>query len=298
MDPPDIVLSESRMEQATELLRACSPRDNSDEKEPETRRPTFMRQNSKEMQSAVDMPRGGPSPVSFEKQRHLSVSGQPEPWQDDGDDNGTNYSEEDKAVSGWSAITSKVSAPKKSGKRSRKSSKSKQSEVGADGANEDEDSEKKGNPTVQKTSFASLPTDSITDAWVNDESGKKSSEDEEDEELKNLTQVQKPLALPQPSYARVASHEAINTLDDPPLPPASEVVALKPASTLPMVINVEETEETAESFVDEEGFEQVASRKAKRERKISKRYSQVSDDMENEAADKETTQKGKEGEKN
>merc|ERR1719430_2418432 len=65
MDPPDIVLSESRMEQATELLRACSPRDNSDEKEPETRRPTFMRQNSKEMQSAVDMPRGGPSPVSL-----------------------------------------------------------------------------------------------------------------------------------------------------------------------------------------------------------------------------------------
>merc|ERR1711971_139585 len=90
----------------------------------------------------------------------------------------------------------------------------------------------------------------------------------------------------------VASHEAINTLDDPPLPAASEVVALKPASTLPMVINVEETEETAESFVDEEGFEQVASRKAKRERKISKRYSQVSDDMEHEeAADKGTTQK-------
>merc|ERR1719234_675221 len=292
MDPPDIVLSESRMEQATELLRACSPRDNSDEKEPETRRPTFMRQNSKEMQSAVDMPRGGPSPVSFEKQRHLSVSGQPEPWQDDGDDNGTNYSEEDKQVSSWSAITSKVSAPKKSGKRSRKSSKSKQAEGGADGAIDDEDSEKKRNPTVQRTSFASLSTDSITDAWVNEESGKRSSEDEEeDEELKNLTQVKKPLALPQPSYARVASHEAINNLDDPPLPPASEVVALKPASTLPMVINVEETQETAESFVDEEGFEQVASRKAKRERKISKRYSQVSDDMEHEAADKGTTQK-------
>merc|ERR1719234_745923 len=291
MDPPDIVLSESRMEQATELLRACSPRDNSDEKEPETRRPTFMRQNSKEMQSAVDMPRGGPSPVSFEKQSRLSVSGQPDPWQDDGEDNVTNYSEEDKAVSSWSAITSKVSAPKKSGKRSRKSSKSKQSEVGADGANEDEDSEKKGNPTVQKTSFASLPTDSLTDAWVNDESGKINSEDEEDEELKNLTQVQKPLALLQPSYARVASHEAINTLDDPPLPAASEVVALKPASSLPMVINVEETQETEEIFVDEEGFEPVASRKAKRERKISKRYSQVSDDMENEAADKVTTQK-------
>merc|ERR1719234_2744124 len=299
MDPPDIVLSESRMEQATELLRACSPRDNSDEKEPEiNRRPTFMRQNSKEMQSAVDMPRGGPSPVSFEKQRHLSVSGQPEPWQDDGDDNGTNYSEEDKQVSGWSAITSKVSAPKKSGKRSRKSSKSKQAEGGVDDANENGDSEKKGNPTVQRTSFASLSTDSLTDAWENDESGKINGEEEEDEELKNLTQVQKPLALPQPSYARVASHEAINTLDDPPLPAASEVVALKPASTLPMVINVEETQETAESFVDEEGFEQVASRKAKRERKISKRYSQVSDDMEHEAADNGTTRKGKEGEKN
>merc|ERR1712192_99759 len=48
---------------------------------------------------------------------------------------------------------------------------------------------------------------------------------------------------------------------------------------------------TAESFVDEEGFEQVASRKAKRERKISKRYSQVSDDMEHEAVDKGTTKK-------
>merc|ERR1712032_1347124 len=84
---------------------------------------------------------------------------------------------------------------------------------------------------------------------------------------------------------------AINTLDDPPLPAASEVVALKPASTLPLVINVEETQEMAESFVDDEGFEQVASRKAKRERKISKRYSQVSDDMEHEAADKGTTQK-------
>merc|ERR1712181_7534 len=160
----------------------------------------------------------------------------------------------------------------------------------ADGAKEDEDSEKKGNPAVQRTSFGSLHTDSLTDAWVNDESGKRSSDEEEDEELKNLTQVQKPLALPQPSYARVASHEAKNTLDDPPLPAASEVVALKPASTLPMVINVEETQETAESFVDEEGFEQVASRKAKRERKISKRYSQVSDDMEHEAADKGTTQ--------
>merc|ERR550517_2340037 len=55
-----------------------------------------------------------------------------------------------------------------------------------------------------------------------------------------------------------------------------------------MVINVEETQETAGSFVDEEGFEQVASRKTKRERKISKRYSQVSDDMEHEAADKGT----------
>merc|ERR1719454_1751879 len=141
MDPPDIVLSESRMEQATELLRACSPRENSDEKETESRRPTFKRQNSKEMQSAVDMPRGGPSPVSFEKQRLLSVSGQPEPWQDDGDDNGTNYSEEDKEVSSWSAITSKVSAPKKSGKRSRKSSKSKPAEGVADG--DDEDSEKR-----------------------------------------------------------------------------------------------------------------------------------------------------------
>merc|ERR1719209_2514256 len=186
MDPPDIVLSESRMEQATELLRACSPRDNSDEKEPETRRPTFMRQNSKEMQSAVDMPRGGPSPVSFEKQRHLSVSGQPEPWQDDGDDNGTNYSEEDKEVSSWSAITSKVSAPKKSGKRSRKGSKSKQAEGATDVDDEDSEkrhsmSEKETNPTVQRTSFASLPTDSLTDAWVNDESGKRSSEDEEEE---------------------------------------------------------------------------------------------------------------------
>ena len=46
-----------------------------------------------------------------------------------------------------------------------------------------------------------------------------------------------------------------------------------------------------ENVVDEEGFEQVASRKAKRERKISKRYSQVSDDMDNEAADKGTTKK-------
>merc|ERR1719394_1098249 len=117
MDPPDIVLSESRMEQATELLRACSPRDNTDEKETVSKRPAFKRQNSKEMQSAVEMPRGGPSPVSFEKQRHLSVSGPPEPWQDEGDDNGTNYSEEDKEVSSLAAITSKVSAPKKSGKR-------------------------------------------------------------------------------------------------------------------------------------------------------------------------------------
>merc|ERR1719412_2594306 len=87
------------MEQATELLRACSPRDNSDEKEPETKRPTFMRQNSKEMQSAVEMPRGGPSPVSFEKQRHLSVSGPPEQWQDVGEDNGTTFSDEDKEAS-------------------------------------------------------------------------------------------------------------------------------------------------------------------------------------------------------
>jgi len=237
--------------------------------------------------------------VSFEKQRHLSVSGQPEPWQDDADENVTNYSEEDKEVSSWSAITSKVSAPKKAGKRSRKSSKSKPAEGVADGDDEDSEkrhsvSEKEVNPTVQRTSFASLLTDSLTDAWVNEESGKRSSEDEEDEELKNLTQAQKPLALPQPSYARVASHEAINTLGEPPLPVASEVVALKPASTLPMVINVEEKQEMVESFVDEEGFEQVASRKAKRERKVSKRYSQVSDDMENEAADKGTTKKDKE----
>merc|ERR1711934_1252662 len=49
-----------------------------------------------------------------------------------------------------------------------------------------------------------------------------------------------------------------------------------------------------ENVVDEEGFEQVASRKAKRERKISKRYSQVSDEMDNEAADKGTTKKDEE----
>merc|ERR1719150_915401 len=237
MDPPDIVLSESRMEQATELLRACSPRDNSDEKETVSKRPTFKRQNSKEMQSAVDMPRGGPSPVSFEKQRHLSVSGPPEPWQDEGDDNGTNYSEDDKEVSSLAAITSKVSAPKKSGKRSRKNSKNKPEEGGEGISKDGEDPEtkhcapEKEEKVGRTTTFASLLTDSLTDAWVNPESGRRSSDEEEDEELKKLTQTQKPLALPQPSYARVASHEAINTLVDPPLPTASEVVALKSAST-------------------------------------------------------------------
>ena len=65
------------------------------------------------------------------------------------------------------------------------------------------------------------------------------------------------LALPQPSYASIASHEVSNIAQEPELPSREEVIALKSGKTLPMVVNVEEKTDFETDLKDPEGFEEV-----------------------------------------
>merc|ERR1712106_601851 len=109
MAPPSIILqneTESKMAGATEIIRASSPR-------LDQNRPQFKRQNSKEMQQAVEVQR----PLSFERQKTLSVSltteNLSEAWMDDNvgsidDDELDKELDEKKKKTRWSSITAKV----------------------------------------------------------------------------------------------------------------------------------------------------------------------------------------------
>merc|ERR1712013_796356 len=90
------------------------------------------------------------------------------------------------------------------------------------------------------------------------------SEDEESEKTKTTQDVstqQRNLALPQPSYASIASHEVSNIAQEPELPSREEVIALKSGKTLPIVVNVEEKMVSGTDLKDPEGFEEVTTRK-------------------------------------
>merc|ERR1719483_1064697 len=119
MAPPSIVLqneSESKMAEATEIIRASSPR-------ADQNRPHFKRQNSKEMQQAVEVQR----PLSFERQKTLSVSIPTDTGMDENDvtlddeeiDKGM---DEKKKRSSLSFITAKV-VSKKGEKKDEKNNK-------------------------------------------------------------------------------------------------------------------------------------------------------------------------------
>merc|ERR1719234_691606 len=116
------------------------------------------------------------------------------------------------------------------------------------------------------------------------------SEDEDEDSGTTKTKQkegshQQNLALPQPSYASIASHEVTQAAQEPELPTTDEVVVLKSGKSLPLVVNVEEKRNSEEDLKDSEGFEEVATRKLKRERKHSKRVSQCEDEL---SADKES----------
>merc|ERR1719295_853473 len=139
-----------------------------------------------------------------------------------------------------------------------------------------------------KPSGIDLPISEMTDDWMDDDVAI-GSIDSEDEDLgptktKQEGSHQSNLALPQPSYASIASHEVTQAAKEPELPTTDEVVVLKSGKSLPLVVNVEEKTDSEEDLKDSEGFKEVTTRKSKRERKHSKRVSQCDDEP---SADKE-----------
>merc|ERR1712032_1227185 len=135
-----------------------------------------------------------------------------------------------------------------------------------------------------KPSGIDLPISEMTDDWMDDDVaiGSIDSEDEDLGSTKNKQQEgsnQPNLALPQPSYASIASHEVTQTAQEPELPTTDEVVVLKSGKSLPLVVNVEEKADSEEDMKDSEVFEEVTTRKLKRERKHSKRVSQCEDEL-------------------
>merc|ERR1719234_2164367 len=109
------------------------------------------------------------------------------------------------------------------------------------------------------------------------------SEDEDEDSGTTKTKQkegshQQNLALPQPSYASIASHEVTQAAQEPELPTTDEVFVLKSGKSLPLVVNVEEKTDSEEDVKDSEGFEEVTTKKLKRERKHSKRVSQCEDE--------------------
>merc|ERR1712222_273934 len=134
-----------------------------------------------------------------------------------------------------------------------------------------------------KPSGIDLPISEMTDDWMNDDVAI-GSIDSEDEDLgstktKQEGSNQPNLTLPQPSYASIASHEVTQTAQEPELPTTDEVVVLKSGKSLPLVVNVEEKADSEEDMKDSEVFEEVTTRKLKRERKHSKRVSQCEDEL-------------------
>merc|ERR1711892_463321 len=70
----------------------------------------------------------------------------------------------------------------------------------------------------QRKSYAGLPIDTVTDAWMNDDLGSLESDEEEED---------KPSALKGPSWAGIASKVGVSGYSDPELPLPPEVVSLK-----------------------------------------------------------------------
>merc|ERR1712130_291262 len=151
-----------------------------------------------------------------------------------------------------------------------------------------------------KPSGIDLPITEMTDDWMDDDVAI-GSIDSEDEDIGTTNTKQEGihqtnLALPQPSYASIASHEVTQAAREPELPTTDEVVVLKPGKSLPLVVNVEEKTDSDEDLKDSEGFEEVTTRKLKRERKHSKRVSLCDDEpyADNEAKQSEDTTKSEE----
>merc|ERR1712210_279983 len=71
----------------------------------------------------------------------------------------------------------------------------------------------------KKAPGIALPITEMTDDWMDDDAafGSIDSEDEDAEKQSNL-------ALPQPSYASIASHEVTQAAQEPELPTTDEVV--------------------------------------------------------------------------
>merc|ERR1711874_280421 len=134
-----------------------------------------------------------------------------------------------------------------------------------------------------------LPITEMTDDWMDDDVAIGAMDSDEDEEEKRKDTVKtspQPLALTQPSYASIASHETPQSVLDKELPAPPEVVILKEASSKPLVINVEEKPVTEEEKVrDMEGFVEVSTKKIKKERRRSRKISQ--DEKEEETCEKE-----------
>merc|ERR1712226_998593 len=82
-----------------------------------------------------------------------------------------------------------------------------------------------------------------------------------------------PLALPQPSYASIASQEISKLEEDLQLSSPADVIVLKPAFSTPLVINVEEKNDLEEDTKDNEGFIEIATKKIKKERRLSRKIS-------------------------
>merc|ERR1712037_906730 len=118
----------------------------------------------------------------------------------------------------------------------------------------------------KKAPGIALPITEMTDDWMDDGAafGSIDSEDEDAEKQSNL-------ALPQPSYASIASHEVTQAAQEPELPTTDEVVVLKSGKSLPLVVNVEEKTDSDEDLKDSEGFEEVTTRKLKRKKKKKKK---------------------------
>ena len=129
----------------------------------------------------------------------------------------------------------------------------------------------------------SLPITEMTDDWMDDDMAIGSIESEDEE-----GSAEKPI-----SYAQVAS-QAVPTKDSEPKVDAQNKSDSRPGSNnKTLVINVEEKSEDEVEDRNDGGFVEVASRKTKRERKLSKRYSQVSDDLENETVVQKPTESEK-----
>jgi hypothetical protein len=119
-------------------------------------------------------------------------------------------------------------------------------------------------PTETKNTGISLPIAEMTDNWMDDDviGSIESDEDEENQKSHNIADSQSPLALTQPSYANIASLEVSHAAMESELPSPGDIIAVKPATSKPLVINVEEkTVISEEGDVDSDGFRKVISRK-------------------------------------